>query len=68
MNLEFVLQNFKANKLCIVNQTKSEFASLEMNFSRHVLSREGIRPNPKKIKLVREWQSPILAKGVKSFL
>jgi hypothetical protein len=39
-----------------------------MDFSRDVLSWEKVRPNPKKIKYFMEWQNPISAKGVKSFL
>jgi hypothetical protein len=39
-----------------------------MDFSRDVLYWERVRPNPKKIKSFMEWQSPILAKGVKSFV
>ncbi len=27
-----------------------------------------MKPNPKKIELIREWQNFVLAKGVKSFL
>jgi hypothetical protein len=27
-----------------------------------------VKPNPKKIELIREWQNFVLAKGVKSFL
>jgi hypothetical protein len=68
MHLEFVLQKFKANKLYIVNKKKCEFSNLKMNFLGHVLSQKGVRPNPKKIKLIKEWQSLISAKGVKSFL
>ncbi len=36
MHLEFVLQKFKENKL-YTNSSKSEFASLEMEFLGHVL-------------------------------
>jgi hypothetical protein len=39
-----------------------------MDFLGHLLSEEGMRPNPKKIELIKECQSPISTKGVKSFL
>jgi hypothetical protein len=49
-----MLQNFKKNKL-YANRTNSEFASLEMEFLGHVLSREGMKPNPRKIESIKEW-------------
>jgi hypothetical protein len=39
-----------------------------MDLLGHVLSWAGVRPNTKKIELIKEWQSLVLAKGVKSFL
>ncbi len=39
-----------------------------MDFLGHVLSQEGVRPNPKKIKSIKEWKNLNLAKKVKSFL
>ncbi len=33
-----------------------------------MLSQEGVKPNPKKIELIREWKNLVLAKGVISFL
>jgi hypothetical protein len=47
---------------------KNEFASSEMDFLGHVLSREGVMFDPKKIELIKEWQSLVPAKGVRSFL
>jgi hypothetical protein len=62
-----MLQKLKKNKL-YANQTNSEFASLKMDFLGHVLPQEGVRPDPKKIESIKEWQSPALANGVRSFL
>jgi hypothetical protein len=39
-----------------------------MDFLGHVLSYEGVRPDPRKIESIKEWQNLSLAKGVKSFL
>ncbi len=39
-----------------------------MDFLGHVLFWEGVKPNLKKIESIKEWQSPDLAKGVRSFL
>jgi hypothetical protein len=39
-----------------------------MDFLGHVLSQEGVRPNPKKIQSIMKWGRSMLAKGVRSFL
>jgi len=65
--LEFVLQKFKENKLYI-NRVKNEFASPKMDFLGHVLFREGVKVDPKKVESINEWWSPMSAKVVKSFL
>jgi hypothetical protein len=39
-----------------------------MDFLGHVLPREGVRPDPRKIESIKEWQSLALASGVRSFL
>jgi hypothetical protein len=44
------------------------FASLEMEFLGHVLSQERVKANPKKIQLIKKWQSLVIAKGVRYFL
>jgi hypothetical protein len=35
-----------------------------MDFFGHVLFWEGVRPNPRKIESIKEWESLVLAKGV----
>lgn len=67
IHLQFVLQKFQENKL-YSNQAKGEFTSSKMNFLGHLLSQEGMRPNPKKLESIKECQSLISTKGVKSFL
>jgi hypothetical protein len=42
--------------------------NLEMDFLGHVLSWDGVKVDPKKIESIREWQSPMSTKGVRSFL
>ncbi len=66
-HLEFVLQKFKENKL-YANQAKSKCTSLEMEFLGHVLSWETVKPILRKIESIKEWQSLVLTKGVRSFL
>jgi hypothetical protein len=42
--------------------------SPKLEFLGHVLSQEGVRPDPKKMESIKEWQNLMPAKGVKSFL
>ncbi len=65
-HLEFMLQKFKKKKL-YTNRAKNKFVNSKMNLG-HVLFREGVKPNPKKIESIKEWQSLVSTKGVKSFL
>jgi hypothetical protein len=39
-----------------------------MDFLGHILSQDGVKPNPRKIKSIRKWQSLVSTKRVKSFL
>ncbi len=66
-HVEFMLLKFKENKL-YANWAKNKFVILEMDFLGHVLSWEGARLDPKTIESIKEWQSPNLTKGVRSFL
>ena len=35
---------------------------------RHLVSKEGVRPNPNKIATIKDWPQPILAKQLRGFL
>jgi hypothetical protein len=39
-----------------------------MDFLKHILSREGLRPDPKKLETIRDWKSLVTIKGMRSFL
>jgi hypothetical protein len=39
-----------------------------MNFIKHVLTREGVRPNPKKLYPIKDWKRLFTTKGILSFL
>ncbi|KAL1130401.1 hypothetical protein AAG570_013339 [Ranatra chinensis] len=45
---------------------KSSFFNESVKFMGHVLSREGIRPDPGKVEAIRELQEPVDVKGVRS--
>lgn len=50
------------------NKANSEFAQKEMNFLGHVLTWEGVRPNLRKLEVIKCWQRTIMVKTIKSFL
>ncbi|KAL1129493.1 hypothetical protein AAG570_012438 [Ranatra chinensis] len=47
---------------------KSSFFNESVKFMGHVLSREGIRPDPGKVEAIRELQEPVDVKGVRSIM
>jgi hypothetical protein len=56
-HLEIVLKKLRDNKL-YANLEKSEFELMEIEFLGHVLNGQGIQPDSKKIKAIREWEVP----------
>jgi hypothetical protein len=50
------------------NIKKSEFYITRTKYLRFIISTEGIKANPKKIKAVKYWNTPSTLKGVQSFL
>ena len=51
-----------------IKPKKSFFFQLNILFLGHMLSKDGILPNPKKVSKVRDWPVPKMAKEVLSFL
>ena len=51
-----------------IKPNTSYFFQLKVIFLGHVLSKEGISPNPEKVKKVKTWPTPKSAKEVHSFL
>jgi hypothetical protein len=66
-DLKRVLEKLRENKL-YVNAEKNEFALSKLEFLGHVLGGHRIRPDPKKIQAIREWEAPRTQKMVRSFL
>ncbi|RWS18433.1 Retrovirus-related Pol polyprotein from transposon 17.6-like protein, partial [Leptotrombidium deliense] len=48
--------------------TKCKFAYYEAHFLGHIVSKEGVRTDPKIIQAVRDFKVPVNVKGVRSFL
>ncbi len=51
-HFEYVLNKFRQNKL-FANRLKNEFSQEEMDFLRHILSKEGVRLDLKKLQPIR---------------
>ena len=51
-----------------IKPKKSFFFQLNVLFLGHMLSKDGILPNPEKVSKVRDWPVPKMAKEVHSFL
>jgi len=47
---------------------KPEFMMKEVGYFGHVISREGIKPNPNKIKAVKNYPIPKTCKEIKAYL
>ena len=51
-----------------IKPKKSFFFQSSVLFLGHMLSKDGILPNPEKVKKVKDWPTPQSAKEVHSFL
>ncbi|GJP84962.1 hypothetical protein CLOP_g15005 [Closterium sp. NIES-67] len=52
----------------ITNGSKCDFLKQELEFLGHLLSTEGVKIDPKKIKTIQEWKPPSNIKELQSFL
>lgn len=66
-NLERVFQRLRESNFKI-QMDKSEFLKLETAYLGHVITREGIKPNPDKISAVKKYPIPKTPKEIKQFL
>ena len=48
--------------------SKCEFWLKEMSFLRHIVLKEGIRVDPRKIEVILEWKPPRRVTKVRNFL
>ena len=66
-DLEVVLRKLRNNKL-YADREKSDFAQNEIEFLGHVVTKDGIKSDIKKVKAIQEWKRPSTKKGLRSFL
>ncbi|CAA9327091.1 hypothetical protein AVDCRST_MAG94-1729 [uncultured Leptolyngbya sp.] len=62
-----VLEILRREKF-FVTRSKSHFALEEIKYLGHVVNKDGIRPDPKKVSSVQEWPIPQNVHDVRSFL
>lgn len=67
VNLSKVLQALEKVNLK-VQLDKSEFLKKEVAFLGHIVTDEGVRPNPEKIDVIKKWPIPKNQKELKGFL
>ena len=65
--LKNLLQRLEAANLTLQPE-KCKFLKKEVAYLGHVISREGVKPNPKKVEAVRKFPRPRNSKNVKQFL
>ena len=61
-----MLGRLRDNKLYAIGE-KSDFAHQEIEVLGHVVTRDGIKPDMKKVKAIQEWKQPSTQKGLRSF-
>jgi len=67
VHVETVLQRLRTHKY-FLKITKCEFFKKEIQYLGHIVGVDGIKPDPKKVKAVAEWDSPKTIFDVRSFL
>ena len=66
-HLEIVFVELQVHKL-LVNDKKSEFFLTEIHYLGHIISKDGIRMDPTKIRAIQEWPELKMVHEVRSFL
>ena len=66
-HLQEVFTELRENKL-FVNGKKSEFFLEEIRYLGHIISKEGIRMDPDKLKVIEEWSIPKNLHELRSFI
>ena len=66
-NMEQVLSRFQDFKL-ILKPSKCDLLKRYIFFGGHKVNREGVGPNPRKVKEVKEWSMPRNKADLESFL
>ncbi|MCO5561295.1 hypothetical protein L7F22_014916 [Adiantum nelumboides] len=66
-HLQVIFQALRDNKL-FINQKKSEFFLQEIQYLGHIISKSGIRMDPSKLEVIKEWPNPRNLHELRSFI
>ncbi|MCO5564460.1 hypothetical protein L7F22_018121 [Adiantum nelumboides] len=66
-HLKVIFQALRDNKL-YVNQKKSEFFLQEIQYLGHIISKNGIRMDPAKLEVIKDWPNPRNLHEIRSFI
>lgn len=66
-DLERIFKRLQEHKVTL-NFQKCEFKRGETNFLGHIISSEGIKPDPEKIQAIRDFKTPVNKKQLQGFL
>ncbi|MCO5555335.1 hypothetical protein L7F22_008881 [Adiantum nelumboides] len=66
-HLQVIFQALRDNKL-FINQKKSEFFLQEIQYLGHIISKLGIRMDPSKLEVIKEWPNPRNLHELRSFI
>jgi hypothetical protein len=67
VHLRKVFEKFRSHHMQ-VKLSKCKFLQKEIKYLGHILSAEGVRPDPAKIQTLRDWEFPSTSLGVMQFL
>jgi hypothetical protein len=67
VHVRLVLEVLKRGKFYVC-KAKSSFAQKEIKYLRHIVNKQGIRPDPKRVEAGQTWPIPKNVHDVKSFL
>ena len=66
-HLKEIFQELRANRL-FVNEKNSEFFTQEIRYLGHIISKDGIRMDPDKLRVINEWPTPTNLHELRSFI
>ena len=66
-HLTKVFDELRCNKL-YVNEKKSEFYLQEISYLGHIISKEGIKMDPEKLTVIKDWPQPKNLHELRSFI
>ena len=66
-HLRIIFQTLRENKL-FINQKKSEFFLNEIQYLGHIISKDGIRMDPTKLDVIKDWPIPKNLHELRSFI